>query len=54
MSARHRPTVGLTPQAEQILARHYAGQVAAVVIERALRRMAKADGHPVAGTGRRT
>lgn len=33
----------LSPTAEQILATVYAGQVRAVVIERALRRMAKAD-----------
>jgi hypothetical protein len=33
----------LTPQSERILATRYPGQVRAVVIERALRRMAAAD-----------
>lgn len=33
----------LTPQSEAILATVYAGEVRAVVIERALRRMAEAD-----------
>lgn len=40
-----RPTARqlLTRQSERILATHYAGQVRAAVIERALRRMAAAD-----------
>lgn len=33
----------LTPQSEHLLATVYAGQARAVVIERALRRMAEAD-----------
>lgn len=33
----------LTPTSEQILATVYPGQIRAVVIERALKRMAKAD-----------
>ena len=40
-----RPTARelLTAQSEHILATDYAGQIRAVVIERALRRMADAD-----------
>ena len=45
MTAKHRPTARqlLTRQSEHLLATVYAGQVRAVVIERALRRMAEAD-----------
>lgn len=41
--ARPRPRVELTEAAERILARRYPGQVPAVVIERALRRLAALD-----------
>lgn len=45
MSPQRRPQARelLTRQSERILATRYAGQVRAVVIERALRRMAEAD-----------
>ena len=45
----------LTRTSEQILATVYAGQIRAVVIERALKRMAKADQRALlkAGEGRR-
>ncbi|MEV8396107.1 hypothetical protein ACFVAF_34705 [Streptomyces sp. NPDC057596] len=45
MSPQRRPTARevLTPRSEDLLATVYAGQVRAVVIERALKRMAEAD-----------
>jgi hypothetical protein len=53
---QRRPTARelLTDASEEILATVYAGQVRAVVIERALRRMARADQRArlVAGRGR--
>ena len=54
---QRRPTARelLTDTSEEILATVYAGQVRAVVIERALRRMAAADQKALhqAGEGRR-
>lgn len=44
----------LTPQSEHILATAYPGQVRAVVIERALRRMADADRKKARREGRAT
>ncbi|MEU5496134.1 hypothetical protein [Streptomyces griseofuscus] len=51
---RQRPSARelLTPTSEELLATVYAGQVRAVVIERALKRMAAAD-QKVLGGGRR-
>ena len=51
-----RPTARelLTPESERILAADYAGQVRAVVIERALRRMSDADRRALKAAGRRS
>lgn len=51
---QRRPTARelLTPASEQLLATVYAGQVRAVVIERALKRMAADDQQARRGEGR--
>lgn len=43
MTARPRPMVPITEQVQVILASDYAGQIPAVVVERAVLRMAKYD-----------
>lgn len=43
MTARPRPMVPITEQVQAILASDYRGQIPAVVVERAVLRMAKYD-----------